>query len=383
MMVAAGNDNLFRRLAAAHRPAEPRRGPALSHATGDRVVHRAELVPILADIFATPSGARIGPGCSTRPASRTARSTRSTRSSPTRRPQALGHDPAPSRAATSAWSACRCRSTASARPSPSARRRSAKTTPPCWAERRCPSRPRLCRRRPRSPRSPRARAAAASAVARAGAGRAPDTAITVRSSRMAGSSPSSGPKTQHAAPFLGVPGTNYLLPAQLLDTRSGEIANQLYVEDSYVGAAARVERRRRTRPARRCALSRSATTRSPATAAAPMPRNSPPHCPMRCCARARWADGCLYRQVGRADDDPGSGSADRGAARRGRLRQGRTRQADGGGAAGGKIASRKSARQSSASCARSVNQAQSVCAPRTIHQVRSHPPIREEVMRST
>src|SRR5437868_3150965 len=52
MMVAAGNDNLFRRLCMVlERPAlaeEPRfRG------NKDRVVHRAELIPILAEIFAT------------------------------------------------------------------------------------------------------------------------------------------------------------------------------------------------------------------------------------------------------------------------------------------------------------------------------------------
>ncbi|MBV9861598.1 MAG: CoA transferase [Alphaproteobacteria bacterium] len=52
MMVAAGNDNLFRKLCAAiERPSlteDPR-----FRTNGDRVVHRAELVPILADIFAT------------------------------------------------------------------------------------------------------------------------------------------------------------------------------------------------------------------------------------------------------------------------------------------------------------------------------------------
>ena len=52
MMVAAGNDNLFRRLAAAlGRPSlgdDPR-----FRTNGDRVIHRTELVPILADIFAT------------------------------------------------------------------------------------------------------------------------------------------------------------------------------------------------------------------------------------------------------------------------------------------------------------------------------------------
>jgi crotonobetainyl-CoA:carnitine CoA-transferase CaiB-like acyl-CoA transferase len=52
MMVAAGNDNLFRRLCGAlDRPSlaeDPR-----FQTNGDRVVHRAELVPILAAIFAT------------------------------------------------------------------------------------------------------------------------------------------------------------------------------------------------------------------------------------------------------------------------------------------------------------------------------------------
>ena len=52
MMVAAGNDNLFRRLAAViGRPGlaeDPR-----FRSNQDRVVHRGELVPILADIFAT------------------------------------------------------------------------------------------------------------------------------------------------------------------------------------------------------------------------------------------------------------------------------------------------------------------------------------------
>jgi crotonobetainyl-CoA:carnitine CoA-transferase CaiB-like acyl-CoA transferase len=52
MMVAAGNDNLFRRLAAVvGRPSlaeDPR-----FRTNGDRVVNRAELIPILADIFAT------------------------------------------------------------------------------------------------------------------------------------------------------------------------------------------------------------------------------------------------------------------------------------------------------------------------------------------
>ena len=85
MMVAAGNDNLFRRLCAAlGRPGlaeDPR-----FRTNGDRVVNRAELVPILADIFATEPRAEWA-RLLDRPASRTGRSTRSTRSSPTRRPR--------------------------------------------------------------------------------------------------------------------------------------------------------------------------------------------------------------------------------------------------------------------------------------------------------
>jgi crotonobetainyl-CoA:carnitine CoA-transferase CaiB-like acyl-CoA transferase len=60
MMVAAGNDNLFRRLCAVlGRPGlaeDPRfRG------NKDRVVHRGELIPILADIFATRNRAEWAP----------------------------------------------------------------------------------------------------------------------------------------------------------------------------------------------------------------------------------------------------------------------------------------------------------------------------------
>ncbi len=45
-----------------------------------------------------------------------------------------------------------------------------------------------------------------------------------------------GPRRQHAEPFLGVSGTNFYALRSWLDTRNGEIAHQLYVEDSYFGA---------------------------------------------------------------------------------------------------------------------------------------------------
>jgi hypothetical protein len=45
-----------------------------------------------------------------------------------------------------------------------------------------------------------------------------------------------GPRRPHAEPFLGVPGTNFNALRSWLDTRNGETAHQLYVEDSYFGA---------------------------------------------------------------------------------------------------------------------------------------------------
>ncbi|HEV2335221.1 MAG TPA: hypothetical protein VGS13_06980 [Stellaceae bacterium] len=45
-----------------------------------------------------------------------------------------------------------------------------------------------------------------------------------------------GPRRPHAEPFLGVADTNFDLLRSWIDTRSGETAHQLYVEDSYFGA---------------------------------------------------------------------------------------------------------------------------------------------------
>jgi hypothetical protein len=44
-----------------------------------------------------------------------------------------------------------------------------------------------------------------------------------------------GPEVQHAEPFLGVDDTNYFALRSWLDTKTGEAAHQLYVEDSYYG----------------------------------------------------------------------------------------------------------------------------------------------------
>ena len=45
-----------------------------------------------------------------------------------------------------------------------------------------------------------------------------------------------GPKLQHTEAFLGVDDTNYFCLRSWLDTRNGEVAHQVYVEDSYYGA---------------------------------------------------------------------------------------------------------------------------------------------------
>lgn len=44
-----------------------------------------------------------------------------------------------------------------------------------------------------------------------------------------------GPRSQHAEPFLGVPGTNIYALRSWVDQRNGESTHQLYVADSYAG----------------------------------------------------------------------------------------------------------------------------------------------------
>lgn len=63
----------------------------------------------------------------------------------------------------------------------------------------------------------------------------PDTAITVTHERGGRFLTFVGPKVQHDPPFLGVPGTNISVLRSFLDTQTGEVSNQLYVEDSYTG----------------------------------------------------------------------------------------------------------------------------------------------------
>jgi len=45
-----------------------------------------------------------------------------------------------------------------------------------------------------------------------------------------------GPKTQHAPPFLNIPGTNFYCLRSFVDLQTGDAAHQLYVSDTYIGA---------------------------------------------------------------------------------------------------------------------------------------------------
>jgi hypothetical protein len=44
-----------------------------------------------------------------------------------------------------------------------------------------------------------------------------------------------GPKRRHSEPFLGIASTNFDLLRSFIDTRTGGVAHQLYVQDSYGG----------------------------------------------------------------------------------------------------------------------------------------------------
>ncbi|GEM_PF-1008574 len=63
----------------------------------------------------------------------------------------------------------------------------------------------------------------------------PDSAITVTKEQNGRFLAFVGPKLSHAEPFLGVPGTNIFALRSWLDTRTGEVASQLYVQESYYG----------------------------------------------------------------------------------------------------------------------------------------------------
>jgi hypothetical protein len=71
-----------------------------------------------------------------------------------------------------------------------------------------------------------------------------------------------GPRRQHAAPFLGVPSTNFYALRSWIDTRTGETVHQLYVEDSYAGATRRWSAARdgRGQPLRLVEISRTEIT---------------------------------------------------------------------------------------------------------------------------
>ena len=128
MMVAAGNDNLFRRLCAAiDRPGLAEEARFRTNA--ERVVNRRELVPILTDIFRTAPMAvwaeRLDKaGIPNSPIQTLDKVVSDAQTAGTRHHPAMGGKPRRCR-----WSGCRCPSTALVRPLPRRRPGSARTMP--------------------------------------------------------------------------------------------------------------------------------------------------------------------------------------------------------------------------------------------------------------
>jgi hypothetical protein len=71
-----------------------------------------------------------------------------------------------------------------------------------------------------------------------------------------------GRKTQHAPPFLGVPGTNYYCLRSFVDRQTGQTLHQLYVSNSYSGSERRWDAARDDagRPLRFVEISRNEIT---------------------------------------------------------------------------------------------------------------------------
>ena len=240
MMVAAGNDNLFRRLAAAlDRPSlaeDPR-----FRTNGERVVNRDALVPILADIFKTETRGHWADAARSRRASRTARSTRSTRSSPMRRRKRsamIQRQPGATVALVGLPLSLRRRAPALRQARAGARRGQRRTSQPFPMIRPRPSLAiawvalALAACAETAPRNPPAPTAAGVNAAPSAAKPAVDVAAQ-SSARFIGFI---GRKSQHAPPFLDTPGTNYYCLRSFLDRQTGQTAHQLYVAASYDGA---------------------------------------------------------------------------------------------------------------------------------------------------
>ena len=77
--------------------------------------------------------------------------------------------------------------------------------------------------------------AGAPARRRGGAAGGQPTAIAVSTEQGGRFVGLTGPRLQHAEPFLGVSGTNFYTLRTWIDRRSGETVHQLYVADSYAG----------------------------------------------------------------------------------------------------------------------------------------------------
>ncbi len=233
-MVAAGNDNLFRRLCAAiGRPGLAEEARFRTNA--DRVVNRRELIPILYDIFAA---APIAVWAERLDAAGIPNSPIQTLDKVVTDEQtaALGIIQQWAGSSEFRWSGCRCPSTA-IRPrlcqSGAPARRGQCRDRRSWRMSRGLGR---CRPRGSADRMRSARPAGTSPRSRHAAAKSPP-AREDSSQRFIGVI---GPKAQHAPPFLGsTRRPNFYCLRSFVDRRTGEMLHQLYVTDSYFGVRAR------------------------------------------------------------------------------------------------------------------------------------------------
>ena len=277
MMVAAGNDNLFRRLAAVlDRPGlaeDPR-----FHSNKDRVVNRKELVPILSDIFATKPRAEWArlldaQGIPNGPINTLDQVVADAQT------QALGIIQTEAR-----------QRTRPCRPAAVVRRGAAGIREGGAGARRRQSE---ARPMTRCTRAVALLLLAALAGCGGMAGGPPGGAAARRSpaDRDRGLDRAGRPvhRLDRAAAAARRAVSRRLRHEFLYAAHAGSTAQAARPCISFMSPTAMPGRRatgmrRATRRAARCALSRSAETRSPVSRTAPMPRNSPPRSPRRNCA---------------------------------------------------------------------------------------------------
>ena len=122
-----------------------------------------------------------------------------------------------------------------------------------------------------------------------------------------------GPRRQHAEPFLGVPDTNFYALRSWIDRQSGETVHQLYVSDSYAGPPRdwNAARDAQGRPLRFIPISKNEITCQPSCSYAEEFAAAIPETELR--SADRRADRHVRGALRRGENDRGAGRAGPGA----------------------------------------------------------------------